>query len=289
MLEALRRGRSRSFATPVSGQLGLARASGYRSRDHRRDSGARRVHRRCCCTATTTSCRSATSRSGSRRRSRRPSATGRSTGAAPPTRSRTSSCTSARCAPGSGKPPVGIKVVIEGMEEVGSAFTTFPPTHPDLFAADAMVIGDMGSVRPGVPTLTSPCAAWPMRDRRGAHAGRAEAQRPVRGRRAGCADRADPRARDACTTRTAMSPSPGLRREEWTGASYSDEEFRDLAEVAGRHAVLRHRRPRRADLVGPCDDGDRARRAAGGRSRERRRAVRARQDQPARPSRAGSA
>ena len=53
-----------------------------------------------------------------------------------------------------GKPPVGIKLVIEGMEEVGSAFSTFPPTRPELFQADAMVIGDMGSFRPGVPTLT---------------------------------------------------------------------------------------------------------------------------------------
>ena len=53
-----------------------------------------------------------------------------------------------------GKPPVGIKIVIEGQEEVGSAFSTFPPSRPDLFEADAMVIGDMGSFRPGVPTLT---------------------------------------------------------------------------------------------------------------------------------------
>src|SRR5262249_53687256 len=53
-----------------------------------------------------------------------------------------------------GKAAVGIKIVIEGMEEVGSAFSTYPPSDPELFAADAMVIGDMGSVRPGVPTLT---------------------------------------------------------------------------------------------------------------------------------------
>src|SRR5690242_10574503 len=53
-----------------------------------------------------------------------------------------------------GKPPVRIKIVIEGQEEVGSSFSTFPPQQPDLFAADAMVIGDMGSFRPGVPTLT---------------------------------------------------------------------------------------------------------------------------------------
>ena len=29
-----------------------------------------------------------------------------------------------------GKPPVGIKLVIEGQEEIGSAFTTYPPTQP---------------------------------------------------------------------------------------------------------------------------------------------------------------
>src|SRR6476646_4760297 len=46
-----------------------------------------------------------------------------------------------------GKPPVGVKIVIEGQEEVGGgAFATFPTVRPELFAADAMVIGDMGSV-----------------------------------------------------------------------------------------------------------------------------------------------
>jgi acetylornithine deacetylase/succinyl-diaminopimelate desuccinylase-like protein len=54
-----------------------------------------------------------------------------------------------------GRPPVGIKIVIEGQEEVGGgALTTYPPAHPEAFRCDAMVIGDMGSVRPGVPTLT---------------------------------------------------------------------------------------------------------------------------------------
>ena len=72
-----------------------------------------------------------------------------------------------------GRPPVGIKIVIEGQEEIGSAFTTFPPTRPELFAADAMVIGDMGSVRPGVPTLTVGAARDGGRDRRGADARRA--------------------------------------------------------------------------------------------------------------------
>ena len=53
-----------------------------------------------------------------------------------------------------GRPPVGIKLVIEGQEEVGSALNTYPQTHPELFRSDAMLIADMGSVRPGVPTLT---------------------------------------------------------------------------------------------------------------------------------------
>ena len=54
-----------------------------------------------------------------------------------------------------GRPPVGVKLVIEGQEEVGGgALLGYPEQHPELFAADVMVIGDMGSVRPGVPTHT---------------------------------------------------------------------------------------------------------------------------------------
>lgn len=53
-----------------------------------------------------------------------------------------------------GRPPVGIRVVVEGREEYGSPFDTYPPTRPELFRADAILIGDAGNVRPGVPTLT---------------------------------------------------------------------------------------------------------------------------------------
>src|SRR5262245_66663199 len=48
-----------------------------------------------------------------------------------------------------GKPPVGIKVVIEGMEEVGSALNQYPMLNPEQFRADAMLITDAGSLRPG--------------------------------------------------------------------------------------------------------------------------------------------
>jgi acetylornithine deacetylase/succinyl-diaminopimelate desuccinylase-like protein len=129
-----------------------------------------------------------------------------------------------------GKPPVGIKVVIEGMEEVGSAFSTFPPTQPELFAADAMVIGDMGSFRPGVPTLTVALRGMAMVT--------VEARTLAGPKHSGQFGGAAPDALLALLHALASLHDehgdvvvPGLRREEWTGASYSDEEFRELAEV----------------------------------------------------------
>jgi acetylornithine deacetylase/succinyl-diaminopimelate desuccinylase-like protein len=129
-----------------------------------------------------------------------------------------------------GKPPVGIKVVIEGQEEVGSAFSTFPPSRPDLFAADAMVIGDMGSFRPGVPTLTVAL--------RGMAVITVEARTLAGPKHSGQFGGAAPDALIALLHALAALHDehgdvavPGLRREEWTGASYSDQEFRELAEV----------------------------------------------------------
>jgi acetylornithine deacetylase/succinyl-diaminopimelate desuccinylase-like protein len=129
-----------------------------------------------------------------------------------------------------GRPPVGIRVVIEGQEEVGSAFSTFPPKFPDLFAADAMVIGDMGSFRPGVPTLTVAL--------RGMAKVTVEARTLAGPKHSGQFGGAAPDALLALLHALASLNDergdvavPGLRREEWTGASYSDEEFRELAEV----------------------------------------------------------
>jgi acetylornithine deacetylase/succinyl-diaminopimelate desuccinylase-like protein len=129
-----------------------------------------------------------------------------------------------------GKPPVGIKIVIEGQEEVGSALTTFPPTRPELFASDAMVIGDMGSVRPGAPTLTIG-----LRGMAGVIVSATTLAGPKHSGQFGGA------APDALLALIRVLASlhdddgdvavAGLRREEWTGANYSDEEFRSLAEV----------------------------------------------------------
>ena len=129
-----------------------------------------------------------------------------------------------------GRPPVGIKVVIEGQEETGSAFTTYPPTQPELFAADAMVIGDMGSIRPGVPTLTIGL--------RGMGVVTVSVETLSGPKHSGQFGGAAPDA--LLTLIRALSTMhdehgdvavAGLQREEWTGASYSDDEFRELAEI----------------------------------------------------------
>ena len=54
-----------------------------------------------------------------------------------------------------GKPPVGVKVFIEGEEEIGSAnLVAFLEAYGDLLASDVIVIADAGNWRVGVPSLT---------------------------------------------------------------------------------------------------------------------------------------
>lgn len=129
-----------------------------------------------------------------------------------------------------GKPPVGIKVVIEGQEEVGSAFNTYPPLDADRFRCDAMVIADMGSVRPGVPTLTVAL--------RGMAVVTVEVRTLAGPKHSGQYGGAAPDALIAllhglATLHDAKGDVAvdGLRREPWTGASYDEREFRALAEI----------------------------------------------------------
>ncbi|MFI0432564.1 MAG: dipeptidase [Candidatus Nanopelagicales bacterium] len=54
-----------------------------------------------------------------------------------------------------GQPPCTLRIIIEGDEEFGGSFEEYPAQHPELFAADAIVIADNGNVRVGQPTFTT--------------------------------------------------------------------------------------------------------------------------------------
>ncbi len=131
-----------------------------------------------------------------------------------------------------GKPPVNLKIVFEGQEESGSPFDYYPPTDPERFACDAMVIADMGNIRPGVPTFTT------------ALRGDAEVMLQVRtlpepkhsGEYGGPAPDALITLIHALSTLHDERGSPaveGLLRDEWEGAQPIDEaQYREMAGLA---------------------------------------------------------
>jgi acetylornithine deacetylase/succinyl-diaminopimelate desuccinylase-like protein len=52
--------------------------------------------------------------------------------------------------------PVNVKVIVEGSEEQGTGgLEQYAEAHPELLAADAVVIGDTGNFRVGLPTVTA--------------------------------------------------------------------------------------------------------------------------------------
>lgn len=54
-----------------------------------------------------------------------------------------------------GKPPVGVKVIIEGEEETLSHLEAYVEKHPEMFKADVMIVADMGNIACGEPVLTT--------------------------------------------------------------------------------------------------------------------------------------
>ncbi|MFD7297026.1 M20/M25/M40 family metallo-hydrolase [Streptomyces sp. NPDC059897] len=129
-----------------------------------------------------------------------------------------------------GRPPVGVKIVFEGQEEYGSPFDAYPPTDPGRFACDAMVIADLGNIRPGTPTLTTGL--------RGAAEVTVEVRTLEEARHSGEFGGAAPDALlvllKALSTLHDVHGDvavEGLRRDEWKGTSYTEDEFRELAGV----------------------------------------------------------
>jgi len=53
-----------------------------------------------------------------------------------------------------GKPPVGVRVVLEGEEETNSHLEAYVKAHPEKFQADAVIVADMGNLEVGEPLLT---------------------------------------------------------------------------------------------------------------------------------------
>ncbi len=130
-----------------------------------------------------------------------------------------------------GKPPVGIKILIEGQEEVGSPLEEGHPTeNPEPFRADAIVVADGGSIRAGQPSLTVSLRG----DARITVETRTLASNKHSGQYGGAAPDALVallRALSSMWDDSGDVAVDGLRREEWAGEAYTDEEFRALAEM----------------------------------------------------------
>jgi acetylornithine deacetylase/succinyl-diaminopimelate desuccinylase-like protein len=132
-----------------------------------------------------------------------------------------------------GKPPVGIKLLIEGQEEVGSPLEEgYPAENPEVFRADAIVVADGGSIRAGDPSLTVSL--------RGDARVTVEVRTLASNKHAGQYGGAAPDALVVLLQALASLHDAGgdvavegLRREEWSGESYTEDEFRALAEVEG--------------------------------------------------------
>ncbi|HZO36627.1 MAG TPA: M20/M25/M40 family metallo-hydrolase [Solirubrobacteraceae bacterium] len=130
-----------------------------------------------------------------------------------------------------GRPPVGIKICIEGNEEIGSGpLTTYPPTNPDLFRADALIIADMGSISPGTPTLTTAL--------RGMANVTLEVRTLASAKHSGQYGGAAPDSLLALLHAIASLHDErgdvavaGLRRNEWDGPAQTEAQFRDLGTI----------------------------------------------------------
>jgi acetylornithine deacetylase/succinyl-diaminopimelate desuccinylase-like protein len=130
-----------------------------------------------------------------------------------------------------GKLPVGVKIVVEGQEEVGSPLELgYPSEHPDLFRADAILVADGGSIRAGQPSLTVSLRG----DARITVEVRTLGSNKHSGQYGGAAPDALialVRALSSLWDENGDVAVEGLRREEWNGESYTVEEFRSLAEI----------------------------------------------------------
>ncbi|MGW2566367.1 M20/M25/M40 family metallo-hydrolase [Streptomyces sp. NPDC001537] len=128
--------------------------------------------------------------------------------------------------------PVHIKVIAEGSEEMGmGGLEQYAEAHPDLLAADTIVIGDAGNFRAGLPTVTSTLRGMTLVRiqidtlRGNLHSGQFGGAAPDA--LAALIRVLDSlRAEDGSTTVDGLTPE-----NRWEGLQYDEEQFRQDAKV----------------------------------------------------------
>lgn len=127
-------------------------------------------------------------------------------------------------------PPCTIRFIIEGDEEFGGSFEHFPPAHPELFQADAIVVADVGNLEVGVPTFVTS-----LRGVATAEVSINTLNAPVHSGLFGGP------APDALMTLIKLlsklrddagdTEIPGVASSEWDGAEFTEDTFRELGGV----------------------------------------------------------
>ncbi|MFF5718338.1 dipeptidase [Streptomyces buecherae] len=128
--------------------------------------------------------------------------------------------------------PVHVKVICEGSEEQGTGgLERYAEAHPELLAADTIVIGDAGNFRVGLPTATATLRGMTLMrvqvDTLGGnlHSGQFGGAAPD-------ALAALIRALDSLRAEDGSTTVRGLASDaSWEGLQYAEEEFREDAKV----------------------------------------------------------
>ncbi len=128
--------------------------------------------------------------------------------------------------------PVSVKVIAEGSEEQGTGgLERYAEAHPELLAADAIVIGDTGNFRVGRPTVTATLRGMTLVEvavdtlEGNLHSGQFGGAAPD-------ALAALIRMLDSLRDESGATTVNGLEADaEWEGLSYDEEQFRRDAKV----------------------------------------------------------
>ncbi|GAA2935270.1 dipeptidase [Streptomyces enissocaesilis] len=137
--------------------------------------------------------------------------------------------------------PVSVKVVVEGSEEQGTGgLERYAEAHPELLAADTVVIGDTGNFRVGLPTVTATLRGMTMLRVRidtlegNLHSGQFGGAAPD-ALAALIQLLASLRAEDGSTTVDGLGAD-----SSWDGLEYPEEEFRKDARVLDGVGLIGH-------------------------------------------------